>query len=142
MSSKEYNHIKLQSDAVLHFFHELDIDMLDAILDSDRTYQDFKKDVFIAKLTQSFNEFLEAGDTCLEMYPGHCNSNSCNFNSKGFRFIGNRSKNFMDLIIDIQNGAVKDIYECSFFKCFGDFESLNKQIEIDKFNFPFEKKEQ
>jgi hypothetical protein len=141
MSSKEYNHIKLQSEAVLHFFQELDIDMLDAILDSNRTYQDFKKEVFIAKPTQSFNEFMDAGDTCLEMYPGHCNSKSCNFNSKGIRFIGNHSKNFMDLIIDIQNGAVKDIYECSFFKCMVDFELLNNRIEIDKFIFPFEMNE-
>jgi len=54
--------INTQSEAVLHFFKKLDIDMVDELLDSDRTYADLEKSMFIHKLGNAFDQFLSEGD--------------------------------------------------------------------------------
>jgi hypothetical protein len=38
----------------------------------------------------------------------------------------------MDLIIEIENGKVVDMYECTDFKTKVDTEIKNKRVEIDK----------
>ena len=113
---QKYEDIKTQSDAVLHFLQHMDIEMIDSILESNRTYQDFEKNTFVQKLGYALDEFIQSGDTYLNRYPGQCNSEICNFKCKGFTFIGNHSGNYFDLIIDIKEGVVHDIYECSLFK--------------------------
>lgn len=132
-----YKDIKTQSDAVLHFLQHLDIEMIDTVLESNRTYQDFLKNTFVQKLGYALDEFIQSGDTYLNLYPGQCNSEICNFKCKGFTFIGNNSGNYFDLIIDIKDGVIQDIYECSLFLCFDKSVSKNKRIEIDKSSLPF-----
>lgn len=134
---QKYEDIKTQSDAVLHFLQHLDIEMIDSILESNRTYQDFEKNIFVQKLGYALDEFIQSGDTYLNRFPGQCNSEICNFKCKGFSFIGNNSCNYFDLIIDIQEGVIQDIYECSLFKCFNHSVVKNKRIEIDKTELPF-----
>lgn len=111
----EHKEIKNQADAVLYSIQQLDIEMVDLLLDSSRTYQDFEKPIFIEKLDFAFDEYRKSGDTFLNYYEGNCNSKSCNFNCKGFSFIGNSSNKYFDLIIDTKHGFVHDIYECQFF---------------------------
>lgn len=132
-----YKDIKTQSDAVLHFLQHLDIEMIDSVLEPNRTYQDFEKNTFVQKLGYALDEFIQSGDTYLNRFPGQCNSEICNFKCKGFSFIGNNSGNYFDLIIDIKEGVIKDIYECSLFKCFNQLVSKNKRIVIDKSDLPF-----
>ncbi|HMU97344.1 MAG TPA: hypothetical protein PLC61_00515 [Chitinophagales bacterium] len=132
-----YKDIKTQSDAVLYFLQHLDIEMIDSVLEPNRTYQDFEKGVFIKKLDCALDEFIQSGDTYLNRYSGQCNSESCNFKCKGFTFIGNHSGNYFDLIVDIKEGVVLDIYECIRFKCFEESIVKNKRIEIDKMALPF-----
>ena len=129
--------IKTQADAVLYFLQRLDINMVKLILEENRTYQDFEKSLFIKKIQASLDEFIESGDTFLNLYSGVCKSKTCNFNCKGYSFVGNNSNNYFDLIIDIKDGIVQDIYECISFKC--DNESVIKKrcIEIDKSRMPF-----
>lgn len=134
---QKYKGIKTQSDAVLYFLQQLDIEMLDLVLEPGRNYQDFDKNTFIQKLGYALNEFIQAGDTYLNRYPGQCNSDICNYKCKGFTFIGNNSGNYFDLIVDIKNGVVQDIYECSLFKCFNQSVLKNNRIEIDKSALPF-----
>ena len=134
---QKYKHIRTQSDALLHFLQTMDIEMIDSVLEPNRTYQDLDKQVFIQKLGFALDEFIESGDTFLKRYPGMCNAGNCNYKSKGFTFIGNHSGNYFDLIIDIKNGVVQDIYECTSFKCPDQKLLKNKLIEIDKFEFPF-----
>jgi len=129
---QKYKDIKTQSDAELHFLQQLDIEMIDSILEPNRTYQDFEKDTFIQKLGYALDEFIELGDTYLNRNPGQCNSKICNFKCKGFTFIGNNSGNYFDLIVEIKDGVVQDIYECNNFKCFDPLVSKNERIEIDK----------
>ena len=133
------NTVKLdkQADAVLYFLQGLDIEMVNAVLEDNRTYQDFEKHVFIQKLDYALDEFIQAGDTYLNRYPGHCNSEICNYKCKGFTLIGNNSGHFFDLIIDIKDGVVLDIYECTLFKCLAKGLSKNNRIVIDKSRFPF-----
>ena len=134
---QKYEDIKTQSDAVLHFLQHMDIEMIDCILESNRTYQDFEKNIFVQKLGYALDEFIQSGDTYLNRFPGQCNSEICNFKCKGFSFIGNNSGNYFDLIIDIKEGVIQDIYECSLFKCFNQLVSKNKRIVIDKSDLPF-----
>ncbi len=132
-----YKDIKTQSDAVLHFLQHLDIEMIDSVLEPNRTYQDFEKNTFVQKLGYALDEFIQSGDTYLNRFPGQCNSEICNYKCKGFTFIGNNSGHFFDLIIDIKDGVVIDIYECTLFKCLAKGLSKNNRIVIDKSRFTF-----
>ena len=127
--------LKTQAGAVIYFLQKIDIEMINEILDDNRTYQDFEKYIFIHKLGNALNEFIAAGDTFLNCYSGFCNAEICNFKCSGFSFIGNNSKNYLDLIIDIKDGVVQDIYECSIFKNYLLGIEKNRRVEIDKSEF-------
>ena len=124
--------LKTQAQAVVHFIQQLDIEMVDSLLDDTLEYQDMRKDIFINKLGHAFNEFIESGDTCLNSTKGFCDSVICNYKCKGLSFVGNNSGNFIDLIVEIEDGKVLDIYECTYFKTKEDIAEKNKRIEIDK----------
>lgn len=111
--------------------------MLDSILEEDRTYQDMNKSVFILKLGVALDKFKEMGDTYLYCYEGHCNSESCHYKCMGFSFIGNKSGNFMDLIINVKDGIVQDIYECLEFKISAHKADKKIRIYIDPKDLPF-----
>ena len=116
-----------QLNAVVYAIQNLNIEMVDSYLDNQRTYQDFEKSEFIQKLTVVFNEFKEAGDTYLEKSAGICNSFLCkNTKCKGTSFVGNNSYSYIDLILDIENDVVVDIFECSVF--------VNDTTEFEKKN--------
>ena len=132
-----YKDIKTQSDAVLHFLQHLDIEMIDSVLEPNRTYQNFEKYIFIQKLGYALDEFIQSGDTYLNRYPGQCNSEICNYKCKGFTFVGNNSGNYFDLIIDIKDGVVQDIYECTKFKVMIGNIAKRKRIKIDRYPSPF-----
>jgi hypothetical protein len=129
--------LKTQVDAVLYFLQRLDIDMVSRVLEDKRTYQNFAKPLFIKKLKDALDEFIEAGDTYLNRYNGSCNSKSCNYKCKGYSFVGNNSGNYFDLIIDVKDGAVNDIYECFSFKCEDERVNKNEYIVVDKSDYPF-----
>lgn len=126
-----------QRDAVLYFLQRLDIDMVSSVLEDNRTYQNFAKPLFIKKLEDAIDDFIEAGDTYLNRYNGSCNSKSCNYNCKGYSFVGNNSKNYFDLIIDVKDEVVNDIYECLIFKCEDVRIHKNECIQVDKEDVPF-----
>ena len=130
--------LKTQSDAVIHFIKNLDIDMIDTLLDDKYTYQDLKKNIFIQKLGIAFNEFIDAGDIQLEVYNGFCSQFTCNNQCSGFRFSSSKSGLYFDLIIDIDNGIVTDIYECSSFLCLSAVSSVAKRVLIDRSEYKFD----
>jgi len=134
---KTHYEIKTQADAVIHFLQNLDIDMIDAVLEEGRTYQNLEKPIFIKKLGIALDEFLSSGDTFLNRHSGFCNAEICNYKCTGFRFIGNISKNYLDLVITIKDGVIQDMYECSIFKCHEGGEIVNENIEIDRLILPF-----
>ena len=105
--------LKTNVDAVFYFLERFDSAMLKLMLDDAYTYQDYEKKVFVKKLSYAFDELLSRGNTHLNRFKGNCTSNMCtNINCQGFSFVGNSSHDFMDLIIEIKNNRVTDIFEC------------------------------
>ena len=125
-----------QADAVIYFLQRLDIEMVNDILEDNRTYQDFEKAIFIHKLGDAFDEFIKFGDAFLNCYSGSCNSKLCNYKCRGFSFIGNHSGNYLDMIIEIKEGIVQDMYECSEFKMYGPSVTKNERVKIQTSHFP------
>ena len=136
-TAEEPRQLKSQADSILYFLQKLDIDMVNSILEDNRTYQDFPKKKFINKLDGAMDEFLKSGDTFLNKHSGFCNSEVCNFNCTGFSFIGNKSSNYIDLIFEIKDDVVNDIYECTKFKCQEVGTRRNIKIKINKTDMPF-----
>lgn len=132
-----YSDIKTQADAVLYFIQHLDIDMVDLLLSDQYTYQDFEKCIFINKLGIAFDKFIQEGDTYLYRHCGYCNSHPSRNRCKGFTFIGNNSRYYMDLIIVINDGVVQDIYDCRNFKIINGVPNRRGRIEVDPDAIPF-----
>lgn len=130
--------LKTQADAVLYFLERLDSDMLKLILDEKQLYQEYDKQTFIKKLAYAFEEFSKRGNTFLNRFEGNCTSGVCtNTNCKGFSFVGNKSNDYFDLIIESQDGVVLDIYECLSFKCENQDIQKSEYIGLDKSDYPF-----
>lgn len=119
-----------QATAIQHFFETMDIEMVEAFLDSDKTYQDWKKSKFINKLADAFNQFKSYGDSNLASYPGSCGI--CDKSKSGFTFVGNISGNYMSIIFDVAEGKINDLYECSVFKRNKSDLKLKERIYIDE----------
>ena len=130
MKKKSYN-IKDQASAIRHFIEQMDIDMIEAFLDSNKTYQDMEKAKFLSKLERVFNIFKESGDTNLIAYQGRCNN--CYKDKLGYTFIGNYSFNYISIIVDSENGTINDMFECSDFLNKDQSLILNKKLYIDDF---------
>ena len=128
-TQKEEIKIANQIEAIQHFIKNMDIEMIDAFLDNDLTYQDFKKNIFINKLSKSFEVFKIDGDTTLSSYIGACNV--CDKTKTGYTFIGNKTHNYMSIIFDTADGKIKDLYECSDYKNKKNGLILNKRIFIN-----------
>lgn len=129
-ATRKYAHLKTQEDAFVHFMQQLDIDMIDAILDAEKTYQDFSKGIFIRSLATALDEFRCFGDTKLRSTPGECAG--CEKGCKGISFIGNKSRNYLDLIIKTEEGNIEDIFECAEFKNSDDTLKKKRRIYIDR----------
>ena len=129
---KKESKLKCQADTVIYFIQQLDIEMVDSLLDDSLEYQDMRKDIFINKFGHAMNEFIEAGDTFLFATKGFCNSVICNFQCMGYSFVGNNSGHFLDMIIEVEDGKVIDMYECTHFKTKIENPLKNNRIEIDK----------
>lgn len=121
--------ISNQTQAIQHFIEKMDIEMIDAFLDNNKTYQDFEKRLFISKLQQTFETFAGFGDTRLFSVEGNCNF--CDKTRKGFTFIGNHSNNYMCIIFDTADNKINDLYECSDFKNEQTNLNLKERIYID-----------
>ena len=125
--------LQTQLDAVLYFLQRLDAPMLKQILDKELTYQNFDHKTFIRKLSDAFDSFLDTGDSYLNRFEGNCNSGICtNKHCKGFAFVGNKSNNYMDLILEIKEDKVTDIYECNDFSTDNFSIQKNNKVLIDE----------
>lgn len=134
MAFESLKKIHNQADTVIHFLEQMDSEMLNDILHDDRTYQDFPKDVFIRKLDNAFEAFRKAADQSLLRSYGRCSEFGCNAGCEGFSFVGNKSGHFMDLIIEVKEGEVLDIYECLKFNNEPCEIGKSTRVCIDKWN--------
>ena len=130
--------LQTNADAVFYFLERLDSNILNLILDKNLPYQDYEKKVFVKKLSYAFDEFLSRGNTYLNRFEGKCTSNICtNVNCQGFSFVGNSSQDYMDLILEIKNNKVTDIFECSTFINSNTAILKKEKIYIDSLEAPF-----
>ena len=130
--SKKRNQLATQAEAVLHFICDLDIDMVNELLDAERTYADLPKARFIEKLGVAFNKFIYAGDESLSLEAGFCSSLDCdNCGSLGYTFVGNISGHFLDLVVVEEEGKIIDIFDCTFLEVDGSSRDRGLRIEID-----------
>ncbi len=125
-----------QLDAVVHFFEKMDAEMVDLLLPDLLYLQDMKKAVFIAKLDIAFNRFKQYGNSYLEAYNGRCKG--CNCLQKGFRFVGENSRNYMDILFLNHNGTITDIYECHDFALSESIPGCLEKIVINEHRYDFD----
>ncbi len=102
-------------NVIIEYFQSMDSDKISLILDNSKKYQGFEKSEYIQKLVVVFDEFKSNGDCNLLALKGHCNG--CNTNYSGYRFVGNISGNYINVIFQIKNNTITDIFECGEFKC-------------------------
>ena len=120
-----------QVKAIKYFFERMDIEMIDAFLSDELTYQDVDKKTFIYELSAVFDRFIESGDSYLIPFEGACNS--CIKGKFGYTFVGNESFNYISIIFDIKDDKIVDLYDCTKFKIrIGDLE-LNQKFSINFF---------
>lgn len=93
---------------------EMNIEALYYLLDVERTYQDWQRNEFILKLERVMEKFEANGDTYLNAVQGSCGG-SCSKGQNGYLFIGNKSKNYMNLLFVEEELQLTDLYECSLF---------------------------
>jgi len=108
----------------------MDIDSLRLNLKEEYTYQDVPKETFLDGLNSVFSFFKLGRDTHLILYPGVCGSRACeNCGKKGYQFVGNKSKRYIDLIFFIEQDDIKDIFFCKYLKTEQEVEGLDASTE-------------
>lgn len=118
--------------SILSAIQHFDIDQLDFLLNDTYTYQDTTKDVFLAAFKKVFAQFNNDGDTALNYTAGACGSKSCgNCGKRGYRFVGNHSNSYINLIFEELEGDVKDIFECYSFNSLTEEDTLTYRISLD-----------
>jgi hypothetical protein len=117
--------------SILSYFSSLDIDNLRLYLKDEYSYQDTTKEIFLSRVNAIFEAHKDSGDTELIIYKGECGGKQCeNCGKKGFRFVGNRSGNYMDLLFETEGDNIKDIYYCVQFKTDVEIENLGTKADI------------
>lgn len=101
---------------ILHYFSQLDWDRIYFYLKEEYSYQDTSKDIFLSKVKKIFQKLINEGDTELILLKGECKSDVCdNCGKSGYRFIGNKSRNYIDLIVEASDDDIFDIFYCDDF---------------------------
>jgi len=122
---------KTYEEALLDCFIKLDIHGLKIILKEEYSYQDTSKEIFLQEIEQIFNANKNSGDTELLIYKGLCQGDGCiNCSKGGYRFVGNVSKNYFDLLFIDGNNDITDIFQCSSFKTDIDCGEVNSSASI------------
>lgn len=117
---------------ILCFFCIMDIDLLRYHLKDKYTYQEATKEVFLDKIEAIFEKHRAAGDTELLLYPGACAGETCsNCGNRGYRFVGNHSNNYLDLLFETKGDDITDLYSCSQFRSDIEIADLNDRSSID-----------
>ncbi len=123
-----YNYVS----SILRAFKSMDIDYLKNNLNEAYSYQSAPKSVFLDEIESIFSSHYTSGDTELLILSGACASefyNNCC--KKGYRFIGNVSRNYFDLVFEIDGDDIKDIFNCAEFKTEEDSGKLGVCAYID-----------
>lgn len=117
---------------ILKFFASLDIANLRHFLKEEYSYQETTKEIFLTEVESIFEAYKNSGNTELIIYKGACAGKRCdNCGKMGYRFVGNKSKNYFDLLFETEGDDIKDIYHCEQFKTFDQIEDLGARAKIE-----------
>jgi hypothetical protein len=133
LSDKQETVVHIQitnAQLVRKCIQEMNTDALYYLLDVERTYQDWQRNEFILKLERVMKKFEADGDTYLNAVQGACGG-SCSKGQNGYLFIGNNSKNYMNLLFVEEELQLTDLYECSLFRTKFEELELRKRYYID-----------
>ncbi len=109
----------------------MDINYLRKHLKEEYTYQDAPKEIFLNEIEAIFKAHTNSGDTELLVFEGSCTNNLCdNCGQKGYRFVGNHSRNYFDLIFEVYDDDIRDLLDCSVFETKEKMEDLETRASI------------
>lgn len=127
-----------QYEAIVYFLAHMDIEMVSAFLDEEKTYQDFPKYIFISKLISAMEIFQQAGDKVLSIHSGKCSG--CSRGCGGFTFLGKQG-HYLDILFLLDGTKIKDMYECSSFDNLEIIQNKIRQVFLDPVNLLFPDKD-
>jgi hypothetical protein len=117
---------------ILNAFSSMDINTLRNQLKDKYSYEDTTKDIFLNEIERFFKRCKDAGDTKLLMYDGKCIDETCpDYGKRGYRFVGNRSRNYIDLVFFTKNDDIKNIFSCEKFLTDTEIEDIGIKANID-----------
>jgi len=114
---------------ILNAFVSMDIETLRLYLKDEYSYEDTTKEIFLNEIERLFKRRKNAGDTKLLIYEGTCNDDNCI--KRCYRFIGNRSRNYIDLIFITKKNDIINIFSCEKFKPDDPLKNLKYKYEIE-----------
>jgi hypothetical protein len=117
-----------QLKAVIYFLERMDAEMVGTILDNGKTYQDMPKGRFISLLSSALESIEAKGDKKLRSYKGLCSG--CNKGCDGFTLLSKQG-HYIDLIYEMKDGRIHDIFECMRLVNFNDKIKKINQIYIN-----------
>ena len=116
---------------ILANFASMDIDNLRLFLKDEYTYQDTTKELFLNEIASIFEAHKNSGDTELIIFKGKCVGKTCeNCGKQGYRFVGNHSRNYLDLLFEMNGEDITDIYSCAQFNTFEQIDDLGTRTRI------------
>lgn len=102
-----------QLEAFLFYMEKMDVEMIDLILDDDKTYEDVSKSDFISMLDMAISYIKVNGGEQLVAYAGFCDSNNCpNACKSAYSFVSKKTMQRIDLVTEVKAGKILDIYTC------------------------------
>ena len=114
---------------ILNAFSSMDIETLRKHLKDEYSYEDTTKEIFLNEIERLFKRHQNAGDTKLLIYEGKCTDD--NYGNRGYRFVGNRSRNYIDLIFITKKNDIINIFSCEKFKPDDPLKNLKYKYEVE-----------
>lgn len=115
---------------ILNCFASMDIEGLRTHLKENNSYGQTTKEIFLEVLESEFKS-LRLENTELIISRGKCYSKSCQYKGgRGYRFIGNNNKDFLNFIFDIRDDNIEDICNCCKFCSNDDSDDLGEKRRL------------
>jgi hypothetical protein len=117
---------------ILNAFSSMDIADLRKHLKEEYSYEDTTKKIFLDEIDRFFRRRKNANDSKLIIYEGKCRDDTCfNCDKRGYRFVGNRSRNYIDLVFVTKKDDIINIFSCKDFKTTTKIEDIGIKANID-----------
>jgi len=112
-------------ETVIRAIEEMDIDLLDLVLDTKKSYMDVSKEQFLSKLSSEFGKLKKKGISEFNIVSkGNCQK--CYKDYSGFTF-STKNNDYLDLLFLEKDNEITDIIQCTKFK---NEERLTKEKNI------------